>query len=106
MFPKTRALLTHEEVLSLLAKHIPVTANTEIETMRYAVHSLATKPHAPASLKPELLELGITDFEAVQLINRPPKKLVDLYVVVEEIEERLGEAELEAVLKKLSPFAE
>lgn len=94
-------LLTHEEVLEKLKQSVPPTECSQIETMRYAVQSLAGKPHAPAALKSPLLALKLTEFEAVQLLNAPPKTMLDLYVVVEELEERLSEPEIAAILSLL-----
>ncbi|KAI5165078.1 hypothetical protein NEIRO03_0112 [Nematocida sp. AWRm78] len=99
-------LLTHEEMKDLLEKCRPIKRCTEIETMKYTVQSIINKPHAPLALKEKLLGYGITEFEAVQLINTPPRKILDLYVIVEELEERLTEENIGEIIALLSPYAE
>ncbi|EHY65277.1 hypothetical protein NERG_01723 [Nematocida ausubeli] len=99
-------LLTYGEVKNLLKKCQTSKKCTEIETMKYAVKSVISALHAPVELKEKLLSFGITEFEAVQLLNAPPKKILDLYVIVEELEERLTEESIGEIIALLLPYAE
>jgi len=99
-------LLTHEEVEKLMQERLPLSDSTQIETMRYAVQLLTSRPRAPLALKERLLRAGLKEFEAVQVLNAPPKKMLDLYVIVEEMEERLAERETEEILEILKPYTE
>ncbi|KAI5190480.1 hypothetical protein NECID01_0986 [Nematocida sp. AWRm77] len=102
MKKNTVEMLTHEEVLEKMKKHSPLTSCSQIETMRYTVQSLAGKPSMPSSLKEKLLGFNLTPFEAIQLINTPPKTTLDVYVIVEELEERFTEKDIEKILALLS----
>lgn len=105
MSNKEERLLTYEEVKDRLDKYKKKGKSTGIETIRYVIQSVLCKPHAPLSLKEKLLGFGITEFEAVQLLNNPPMKILDLYVIVEELEERLSEKEIGEILYILSSYA-
>ncbi|KAH9385411.1 uncharacterized protein NEMAJ01_0307 [Nematocida major] len=99
-------ILTHAEVKGLMEACLQGSLSTQAQTMKYAVHSVVNRPSAPAELKEKLTSFGITEFEAVQLLNAPPKKVLDLYVVVEELEERLTEEAVGEILSILSSYAE
>ncbi|KAI5191779.1 hypothetical protein NEMIN01_1670 [Nematocida minor] len=99
-------MLAYEEVKERLEKYVQDTKCTQMETMKYVVQSVINRPHAPVKLKEKLLAFGVTEFEAVQLLNNPPKKILDLYIIVEELEERLSEESIGEILALLSPYAE
>ncbi|KAI5180947.1 DNA-directed RNA polymerase III subunit RPC9 [Nematocida sp. AWRm80] len=106
---KNEKLLSYEEVLKII-KNTPNVSegekSTQLETVKYKVLSLLDKRHAPVALKKDLINLGLTEFEAIQILNTPPKKILDLYVIVEELEERLTEEKIEKVLKLMEPYTE
>ncbi|KAI5185229.1 hypothetical protein NEHOM01_0687 [Nematocida homosporus] len=99
-------MLSHEEVAKMLKTQVPPSECTQIETMRYAVQSVLSVPFAPVSMKDRLVRFGISEFEAFQLINHPPAKILDLYVVVEELEERLSTEVVEEIIKMFSAYVE
>lgn len=101
---KEETLLTYDEVKERLEKCKGQKKYTEIETIKYVIQSVVNRPHAPTSLKKNLLDFGLTEFEAVQLLNNPPAKVLDLYVIVEELEERISEKEIGEIIGLLSPY--
>lgn len=106
MNKKQEKLLTHEEVKEILEQYEQETNSTQIKTMKYVVQTIISKPYAPVKFKEKLLSFGITEFEAVQLLNSPPKKILDLYVIVEELEERLTDENIAEILSLLCPYTE
>jgi hypothetical protein len=50
-------------------------------------------------LKRRLLAAKLAEFEAIQLIDSPPKNILCLQLVIEEMEERFSEEELNGMLE-------
>lgn len=96
---KNARMLSNEEALELVRK-IPRTTSTPVETMRYMVQTYIGTPPS-CRPKEDLRGMGLTEFEAVQLVNICPRTVLDVHVVVEEMEERLDESQ---VCKILSLF--
>lgn len=87
-----------------MLKEVQACENTGVETMKYAVQTAIEGVKVPCSLKQTLIEKELTEFEAVQLINNPPRNVLDLYVFVEEMEERLLDSTVEQTLELFSPY--
>lgn len=98
-------MLMHGEVQEMLSKYAPQTDTTVIETMRYALLNICHQPGAPLHLKQILQNKGLTEFETIQLLNYPPKKLIDIYVVVQDLDDRLSETEIDELLALLQPYS-
>lgn len=91
--------------MEMLSHCVPPSDTTAVETMRYALLNMCSRPAAPLRLKQTLLGKGLTEPEAVQLLNFPPRKLIDIYVVVQDLDERLAESEIDQMLELLQPYS-
>ncbi|KAI5170581.1 hypothetical protein NEFER03_0040 [Nematocida sp. LUAm3] len=90
-------LLSYAETENLLRECVKQTKDTQIETMRYAVTSVVSNAYSHKEKK-QLMDMGLLEFEAIQLLDAPPKKIIDIYVVVEMLEERFSEKQIEELL--------
>lgn len=88
-----------------MIKSMDFCADTAVNTMRYSVRKLVEGPKAPSLHKACLMSKGLTEFEAIQLLNNPPRKILDLYVVIEKMEERIAEKDITEILHLLSPYS-
>lgn len=90
-------LLSYSETERLLEMYVSKSEDTQIETMRYAVTSVIGNMCSHKEKK-KLMEMGLLEFEVIQLLNAPPKKIIDIYVVVQMLEERFSEKQIEELL--------
>lgn len=96
-------IYSNNEVEQMI-KQINTCSDTAVNTMKYAVQKIIEGHKAPNIHKEWLISKGLTEFEAVHLLNNPPRKILDLYVIIEELEERLTENEMIEILSILSPY--
>lgn len=68
-----------------------------LENVSFYCRSSMCKGRA-LEIKKALMEIGLTEFEAIQVIDCSPKTFLCLQLVVEEMEERFSEEELLEVL--------
>ncbi|KIY52427.1 hypothetical protein FISHEDRAFT_63798 [Fistulina hepatica ATCC 64428] len=77
----------------------------EVEAIQYLSSSrLATRSETPEGITKLVKELGaydLTKAEKLQIINLAPTAPVELYVIVEDIEDRLRDGKMEEVLEKV-----
>lgn len=72
-----------------------------IDTIKYTITEYCKDSldiTACENIKAQLLEKGLFEFEIYQLLDNPPKTLLCLQLVVEEMEERYTEEELNNIL--------
>ncbi|TIB66593.1 hypothetical protein E3P77_02187 [Wallemia ichthyophaga] len=105
-------LLSNYEVFSLLkdmqSEHKTHNTSDNVrfiqnETLRYlsdpAFPSTSQNEHVISSLLEQLSQFStLTTAEKLMIVNIPPKSIVELYVIVEELEDRLSEQDIEAIL--------
>lgn len=78
---------------------------TNVEALKMIKDSETLEPLKDYSIdeiefkKTKLKELGLYEFEIIQLINLIPKQILHLQLVIEEMEERFDEDTLEKILK-------
>jgi DNA-directed RNA polymerase subunit F len=97
---KKTVFLTKREVLDSITAR-PVTDDQNLETMRYTIQEYC-KDSQPLDrinrVKGCLKEKKLTEFEIYQLLDIWPKSLLCLQLVIEEMEERFTEDELNEIL--------
>lgn len=100
---KSSRLVSRKEAVEIAAR-IPKTGETMIETIKYTVASYGAHPRAAGAenipaIRAKMKALGITEFEATQLLDICPATVLDVYVVVERLEERIEEEGVEELLR-------
>ncbi|EPR79128.1 RNA polymerase III subunit C17 [Spraguea lophii 42_110] len=85
--------LTNNEILEIFGK-MKESKNTILETMRYSVNLYCSEPSNIVDLE----KYNLYPLEKFQLLNNNPKSLLCLQLIIEEMEERFTEEELEEIL--------
>ncbi|KAF9764507.1 hypothetical protein NGRA_0504 [Nosema granulosis] len=89
---KNVQFLTNTEAKNLLEK----LGDLDESVMRYCTNDMAYDKIEIK--KAELKEIGLYEFEIIQLLNLLPKQILDLQLVIEEMEERFDEFSLDKIL--------
>lgn len=92
--------LSKSDVKEILA-NTDIKGEENIETIKYTMDDYC-KDCIDLSkceyIKEQLISKGLLEFEIYQLLDNPPKTLLCLQLVVEEMEERYSEEELNDIL--------
>ncbi|KAI5151611.1 hypothetical protein ENBRE01_2257 [Enteropsectra breve] len=78
--------------MKILKRVVALVSDNELNTM---IHT--GEMHSDPR-KEELRAMGLTEFEAVNVLNIKPTNLVFLQLIIEDMTERLSEAQLNAII--------
>lgn len=92
---KTKKLLTNGEFLDIFTKSTTLDDNKR-KVLNFCANALDTEKSQ--FLRSELSKFDLKEFEIINLINIKPKSLVHLQIVIEEMSERLNEAQMNEIL--------
>ncbi|GMH43054.1 hypothetical protein BSKO_10976 [Bryopsis sp. KO-2023] len=102
---KSAGLLTNREVFKVLQEkgaaeqEVRLALPSERKVYEYLKHKIrSTKEGAIQEFKDAVTELNLTKSELVQLVNLEPTLPVEVVLVVDHCEERLGEEKVQLVL--------
>ena len=93
--------LTKREVLDIVESS-GCSGSDQEETIKYLVKEYCRDALPPSNVGERLAAMGLFPFEVYQLINAPPRTLLALQLVIDEMEERYTHGELEDILKLFS----
>lgn len=93
--------------MKILKKNVRFYTNQEMKNIlqnksdKYfeEVKSFCGDTYTENSLRELLKEKGLAEFEIIQLLNIRPNQIIDLQLIIEEMEERYTEEDLNSILK-------
>lgn len=93
---RNKKLLTNGEFLEIISESTTKLTRTKAKLVDFCSNSLDSQKCT--LLREKLRDYGLTEFEAVNLINLKPKGLVHLQIGIEEMVDRLSEVQMNEIL--------
>lgn len=94
----SQQFLTKHEMHKLLS-NIKTKGEENEETIKYLMKEYCKEEKDTSDLRNEFINKGLYPFEVYQLINFMPKDLLTLQLIIEEMEERFTEEDLNYILE-------
>lgn len=90
--------LTRREVACILSAHTGAGTKDE-ETIKYLVCEYCKGAGDTDAARTQLRQAGLFEFEVYQLLDVCPRSLLTLQLIIDEMEERYSQRELENILE-------
>lgn len=95
---ETIRLLTKAEALETISESIGRAGSALLENVSAYCADALGRDRA-LKIKQQLMDAGLMEFEAVQLVDSRPRSLLCLQLVIEEMEDRFSEDNLQKMLR-------
>lgn len=95
---KTKTILSPQEVYDILT-NTETSNDTSVETIKYLIKEYCKNNNINSDVIDVLETMNLFPFEIYQLCQHKPSNLITIQLIVDEMEERYTEEELNNILK-------